>query len=146
MESLFAFGQPRTEPAILVVRCRIPAVSVSEQFGQGIFRVRTEADGERAVASFVQHPPDLLVLDAGSEVVERVRFWNGIRLEHTAGPNRRPLLVLGRANEPHTEERALNGGADCFVAAPVSDALLLRRVLALLRRHCGSPDSQPTVY
>jgi DNA-binding response OmpR family regulator len=53
-----------------------------------------------------------------------------------------PILVLTAKNAPDDEVRALDSGADDFLAKPFSFAVLVARLRALMRRH---DDPRPAV-
>ena len=53
-----------------------------------------------------------------------------------------PILILTAKNAPDDEVRALDSGADDFLAKPFSFGVLVARIRALLRRH---DDPRPTV-
>lgn len=93
------------------------------------YQVRTANDGRSGLESFRSWLPDLLITDLsmpgfnGLELCERIRQLSDI-----------PILVLSVRDDEPTKVRALDLGADDYVAKPFGMAELTARVRALLRR------------
>jgi two-component system, OmpR family, response regulator len=98
-----------------------------EDEGYAVDVVLTGSDGEWFAT---ENDYDALVLDvmlpglAGDELCARLR---------TAG-NWVPILMLTARSGPAEEARALDAGADDFLAKPFSFVVLMARIRALLRR------------
>jgi DNA-binding response OmpR family regulator len=97
------------------------------------FEVKTARDGREAWTHLTEHqddPPDLVVLDVmmpdldGFSVLERIR--NHDSLEDV------PVLMLTSRSREEDVLRALEAGADDFVAKPFSAAELMGRVERML--------------
>jgi sigma-B regulation protein RsbU (phosphoserine phosphatase) len=97
------------------------------------FEVETARDGREAWTHLTEHqddPPDLVVLDVmmpdldGFSVLERIR--NHDSLEDV------PVLMLTSRSREEDVLRALEAGADDFVAKPFSAAELMGRVERML--------------
>jgi DNA-binding response OmpR family regulator len=97
------------------------------------FEVSTGDDGEAALASVEERPPDVMVLDVmmpgltGVEVVRRLRA-DGYEL---------PICVLSARDELADRVEGLRAGADDYLVKPFELEELVARLHALLRR---SPD------
>ncbi len=97
-------------------------------------------DGPSALRLYDREHPDLVVLDVnlprldGFAVLERLR----------SRPERVPIMMLTVRSAEEDQVRALDAGADDYLAKPFSPRTLLARVRALLRR-AGSDRSAPTV-
>jgi two-component system KDP operon response regulator KdpE len=93
------------------------------------YQVRTANDGRTGLESFRSWVPDLVISDLsmpgfnGLELCERIRQLSDI-----------PILVLSVRDDEPTKVRALDLGADDYVAKPFGMAELTARVRALLRR------------
>ena len=93
------------------------------------YDLRTAPDGETALETFQDWPPDLVLTDlsmpnmGGLELCRRLRA-----LSQT------PILVLSVRGEEKTKVEALDAGADDYVTKPFSMAELLARIRAALRR------------
>jgi DNA-binding response OmpR family regulator len=93
--------------------------------------VRTAADGEEALRTFVEHAPHLVILDLmlprldGREVARRIRS--------DARASVGIIMVTARSTEEDTLA-GLDLGADDYVAKPFSPRELMARVRAVLRR------------
>jgi DNA-binding response OmpR family regulator len=97
------------------------------------FAVRSAADGETALRSFVdasEPEPDLVVLDwmlpgiDGLEVLRRIRQSSAL-----------PVLMLTARAEEVDRVIGLEVGADDYLSKPFGARELIARVRALLRRH-----------
>jgi two-component system KDP operon response regulator KdpE len=93
------------------------------------YQVRTAPDGRSGLESFRSWIPDLVITDLsmpglnGLELCERLRQLSDV-----------PILVLSVREDESTKVRALDLGADDYVAKPFGMAELTARVRALLRR------------
>ena len=91
------------------------------------------ADGQQGLEVFSARHPDLVITDdamprlAGFGLIEAIR-----RTDRT------PIIVLSVRGGERTGSRALNLGADDYVARPFSFTVLLARVRAQLRRLGGA--------
>lgn len=97
------------------------------------YRVTFAESGEQALASALEQPPDLVVLDLtlpgrdGLEVCKALRTWMSA-----------PILVLSVRGEAAEKIQALDLGADDYVSKPFVAGELLARIRALLRRSGGA--------
>lgn len=82
--------------------------------------------------------PDLVLLDlglpdfGGVEFISRLREWSPV-----------PLLVLSALSAETDKVRALDAGADDYLAKPFGIAEMLARVRVLLRRHPAGAERSP---
>jgi two-component system, OmpR family, phosphate regulon response regulator PhoB len=96
------------------------------------YRVEVMDRGDEAEVKIQEQPPDLLILDwmlpglSGIELLRRLRRWP--KTQHL------PIIVLTARNDEADLIRALETGADDFIAKPFSLKELVARVEALLRR------------
>ncbi len=109
-----------------------PNIVLSLEFlmQQAGFDVDTAADGERALQSVAQQPPDLILLDislpglSGFEVLDQLR-----NQPETA---RLPIIMLTAHGREVEREKGLALGADDYVTKPFSTRDLVAKVQALL--------------
>ena len=93
------------------------------------FDVETAADGEAALRSVEQNPPDLVVLDlimpkmGGLDVIRRIRSQQDI-----------PIIMLTSKDEEIDKIVGLEVGADDYITKPFSPREMVARVKAVLRR------------
>jgi two-component system KDP operon response regulator KdpE len=93
------------------------------------YDVRVAADGETALDTFNDWPPDLVITDLsmpnmnGLELCRRLRLISQI-----------PIIVLSVRGEEKMKVEALDAGADDYVTKPFGIEELLARVRASLRR------------
>ncbi len=96
--------------------------------GQG-YQVLTAATATEGLALARSHNPDLVLLDLGlpdldgMEVLRQLRTWS-----------RRPIVILSARTHERDKVRALDEGADDYLAKPFGAAELLARIRVALRR------------
>lgn len=95
------------------------------------YATRTAADGAAALAEVERAVPDLILLDLMMPGIDGVEVCRRLRAQprHAA----LPILIVSAADERAQRLRALEAGADDFVAKPVDRAELSARVRAHLR-------------
>ena len=98
----------------------------------GGLEVLTEGDGRAGLHAFHACHPGLVVLDVGLPVLDGWDVLNRLRDLSDV-----PVLILTSHGLEAEKVRGLGAGADDFVTKPYSNAELLARVQALLRR--GGP-------
>lgn len=93
------------------------------------YDVRIAGDGEFALQTFHDWPPELVITDlampnmSGLELCRRLRAISGV-----------PIIVLSVRGEETTKVEALDAGADDYVTKPFGMDELLARIRATLRR------------
>ena len=109
-----------------------------ERAGLATLEATTGRDGLRL---FHNHRPQLVVLDIGLPdmdgwtVLERIRDLSDV-----------PVLMLTARGLESEKVRGLQSGADDYVTKPFSNAELVARVQALLRRTAADRPQQGDVY
>lgn len=103
------------------------------------YRVVTATSGEEAVTALAQHRPDLMVLDlllpgmSGLDVCRQVRATSSL-----------PIIVLSVKDTEQDKVRALDLGADDYVAKPFHMNEVLARIRVALRRLARTaPGTEP---
>ncbi|HEY1641392.1 MAG TPA: response regulator transcription factor [Streptosporangiaceae bacterium] len=96
--------------------------------------VLAAADGRSGLRAFHASRPGLVVLDIGLPVMDGWAVLDRIR-----DLSEVPVLVLTSRDEEADKVRGLRAGADDYVTKPFSNAELLARVEALLRRARPAP-------
>lgn len=102
------------------------------------YAVDLAADGEQALASARDNPPDIVILDvmmpglSGLEVCRRLR----------AGDPDLPLLMLTAKDQVPDRVAGLDAGADDYLVKPFAFDELLARIRALLRRTGPKKEEQ----
>ncbi|MCB9987971.1 MAG: response regulator transcription factor [Rhodospirillales bacterium] len=93
------------------------------------FTVHSYKDGEEGYHGIAGNPPDLAVLDikmprmTGLELLEKLRQDSAL-----------PIILLTSKDDETDELSGLERGADDYITKPFSQALLIARIKALLRR------------
>jgi len=96
------------------------------------FEVATESNGQKAIDSILDDPPDTLVLDVmlpgldGFEILRRVRA--DPRVEKL------PVLMLTAKGQREDRKNALEIGADMFITKPFSNTEVVEAVRELAAR------------
>lgn len=94
-----------------------------------------QAEKELAAA-----PADLLIVDLGLPDEDGISFISRLRRSNPV-----PVLVLSARSQEADKIRALDAGADDYLAKPFGVGELLARVRAMLRRAGAPPRSTPSI-
>lgn len=120
-------------PTILVVEDEVPLLTLLRyNLEKQGFRVDEAADGQEALLRVAETRPDLVLLDwmlpqiSGIEVCRQLRRRPGTR--------DLPIIMVTARTEDQDAVRALDTGADDYIAKPFAMDALLARIRALLRR------------
>ncbi|HEY0592434.1 MAG TPA: response regulator transcription factor, partial [Thermoanaerobaculia bacterium] len=101
---------------------------VAELRGEG-YETAEAADGREALTMIRTAKPDLVLTDLAMPVMDGFALIAAVRKRGTT-----PIIVLSVRGGEADRVRALDLGADDFVAKPFSVAELFARIRALLRR------------
>ncbi|MCB2099226.1 MAG: diguanylate cyclase, partial [Rhodobacterales bacterium] len=93
--------------------------------------VETVPLDEDAWSALVTLWPELVVIRLGADPAAGLALATRLRTDERT--RRMPILMIGAADDPTTLTRALQGGVDDVMAAPLDDGELLARVRALMR-------------
>jgi len=96
--------------------------------GHGYY-VRTAVCGQPALSIAAEWRPHLVIVELSEDHLERVDLWRALRHRSNAS-----LIVVSPDGRERTKVKALDAGADDYLAKPVSDNELMARVRAILRR------------
>jgi len=129
------------QPLILIIedeealrRFLIPTLS-----GQR-YQVLAAATGTEGLAMARSHNPDLILLDLGlpdldgMAVLKDIRSWS-----------RKPVVILSARNQERDKVRALDQGADDYLAKPFGAGELLARIRVALRHTLQADVPQPLI-
>ena len=103
------------------------------------YATRTAADGQKALQTMKEWPPDLIITDL------RMPNMDGLDLcRHVREQSQVPIIVLSVKGEERIKVEALDAGADDYVTKPFNINELLARVRAGLRRAAAAkqPEAQ----
>ncbi|MCJ7549492.1 MAG: response regulator transcription factor [Anaerolineae bacterium] len=102
------------------------------------FEVTTAEDGQEALNSIYQKPPDVIVLDWMMPKLDGIGVLQALQDQddHT------PVLMLTARDAVHYRVEGLERGADDYLIKPFESVELIARVKALLRR--AGVDDQPS--
>jgi two-component system phosphate regulon response regulator PhoB len=131
MNKLTTLGSAK--PTILVVEDEVPLLTLLRyNLEKQGFRVEEAVDGNEALARVAEGRPDVVLLDwmlptlSGIEVCRQLRRRPATR--------DLPIIMVTARTEDHDAVRALDIGADDYVAKPFAMDALLARIRAVLRR------------
>ena len=131
-------GADAARPTILVVDDEAPLLTLLRyNLERQGFRVEEAADGQEALMRVAEGRPDLVLLDwmlpalSGLEVCRQLRRRPATR--------DLPIIMVTARTEDQDAVRALDTGADDYIAKPFAIDALLARIRALLRRSGASP-------
>jgi two-component system phosphate regulon response regulator PhoB len=126
------------KPTILVVEDEAPLLTLLRyNLEKQGFRVEEAADGQEALLRVAETKPDLILLDwmlpslSGLEVCRQIRRRPATR--------DLPIIMVTARTENQDAVRALDTGADDYIAKPFAMEALLARIRALLRRSGAVP-------
>lgn len=130
-----------SHPLILIIedeealrRFLIPTLS-----GQR-YQVLSAATATEGMAMARSHNPDLVLLDLGlpdmdgMAVLKEIRSWS-----------RKPVVILSARNQERDKVRALDQGADDYLAKPFGAAELLARIRVALRHTLQAEVAEPVI-
>ena len=103
------------------------------------FTVSKFSDGEAALTSFQNNPPDLAVLDIKMPRMDGMEMLNRLRRSSDL-----PVIFLTSKDDEIDEFLGLKMGADDYVKKPFSQRLLVERIRTVLRRHKARESSEET--
>jgi two-component system phosphate regulon response regulator PhoB len=125
-----------TRPTILVVEDEAPLLTLLRyNLEKQGFRVEEAMDGQEALLRVAEAAPDLILLDwmlpalSGLEVCRQLR--------RKAPTRDLPIIMVTARTEDQDAVRALDTGADDYIAKPFVMDALMARIRALLRRSAG---------
>jgi two-component system KDP operon response regulator KdpE len=104
------------------------------------FQVRVSNDGRSGLEAFRSWLPDLVITDLSMPGFDGIELCSRIRQLSEV-----PILVLSVRDDEATKVKALDLGADDYVAKPFGMAELTARVRALLRRSTPSAPSDSEI-
>ncbi|WP_431304444.1 phosphate regulon transcriptional regulator PhoB [Sediminicoccus sp. BL-A-41-H5] len=108
------------------------------------FHVEEATDGQEALIRIAEAKPDLVLLDwmlpamSGIEVCRQIRRRPATR--------DLPVIMVTARTEDQDAVRALDTGADDYIAKPFAVEALLARIRALLRRSASVPAKGSITY
>lgn len=122
-------GRGGTGPVLVIEDEADIARAIGAVLQAGGLDVLAAADGRSGLRAFHASRPGLVVLDIGLPVMDGWTVLDRIR-----DLSEVPVLILTSRDQEAEKVRGLRAGADDYVTKPFSNAELLARVEALLRR------------
>jgi two-component system KDP operon response regulator KdpE len=104
------------------------------------YMVQEAADGLEAVKSVEHDLPDLMLLDLVMPFMGGIEVCTWVRERSDV-----PIIVLSAQDEEQLKVRALDAGADDYLAKPFGYEELLARVRAVMRRSTSTRQEDPKI-
>ena len=104
--------------------------------GYEVYRAYT---GEQSRAQWIEHRPDLVILDSALEDVDALAMCRDLRTKHDA-----LLLIATEGKDVRDEVRCLESGADDYLRKPFFPSQLLARIRAISRRARSTLEQRPS--
>jgi two-component system phosphate regulon response regulator PhoB len=124
------------KPTILVVEDEAPLLTLLRyNLEKQGFRVEEAADGQEALLRVAEARPDLVLLDWMLPALSGLEVCRQLRRRPTTRDL--PIIMVTARTEDQDAVRALDLGADDYIAKPFVMDALLARIRALLRRSGG---------
>jgi two-component system phosphate regulon response regulator PhoB len=125
-----------SKPTILVVEDEAPLLTLLRyNLEKQGFRVEEAADGQEALMRVAEARPDLVLLDWMLPALSGLEVCRQLRRRPTTRDL--PIIMVTARTEDQDAVRALDLGADDYIAKPFVMEALLARIRALLRRAGG---------
>ncbi len=103
------------------------------------YEVYRAYSGEQARAQWIDHRPDLVILDSALEDVDALAMCRDMRTKHDA-----LLLIATDGKDVRDEVRCLESGADDYLRKPFFPSQLLARIRAIGRRGRSTLEQRPS--
>ncbi len=104
--------------------------------GYEVYRAYT---AERAKIEWLEHQPDLVILDTALKDTDMLSFCYDLRMQHDA-----LMLVVTDGKDVQDEVHCLESGADDYLRKPFFPSQLLARIHAVSRRSRGNIERRPS--
>ena len=114
--------------------------AVVSAVGEAGFQVAAVGDGAAAVQALQKGTPDVVLLDIGLPFVDGWRV-----LAEIQGPSQPSVIIISARGDQQDKVRALDMGADDYLAKPFGTEELLARIRAVLRRAQPAPEAPRTI-
>jgi two-component system KDP operon response regulator KdpE len=122
-------------PRILIVEDHLALRNaIRETLDRNGYEVQVAADGAAAVKALASGSYEVILLDIGLPFVDGWRILEGLEPGHLPS-----VIIISARGEEHDKVRALDMGADDYLAKPFGGEELLARIRAVLRR--ANPDA-----
>lgn len=103
-------------------------VQVLKKYG---YLVEAAENGQQAIECFIEHPPDLILMDADMPVVDGVTAC--ARIRHLSPLKCLPIIMVTSFGGPEWVDRAYAAGATDYVVKPINWDVLRNRIHYILQ-------------
>jgi two-component system phosphate regulon response regulator PhoB len=132
-------------PTILVVEDEAPLLTLMRyNLEKQGFVVEEATDGQEALLRVAEAKPDLVLLDWMLPAMSGLEVCRQLRRRPTTRDL--PIIMVTARTEDQDTVRALDTGADDYIAKPFAMEALLARIRALLRRSGAVPEKGTLRY
>ena len=116
---------------------RIILANLIKRLGHEVIQA---TDGQQAVDLFVEHRPDILLLDVLMPNKNGIQAAREIR--HMAGEDLVPIIFLTSLNEASDLAECLEAGCDDFLNKPYNPVVIKAKILAFSRKRLLHTEPQ----
>jgi len=103
------------------------------------YEVHRAYTADRAKTEWIEHKPDLVILDTSLKGIDTLAMCRDLRMKHDA-----LILVVTDGRDVQDEVRCLDAGADDYLRKPFFPSQLLARIRAVSRRACSTLEQRPS--
>jgi diguanylate cyclase (GGDEF)-like protein len=111
----------------IVVRAKI-----SEALDLDGFEVILAKDGHAGISAYVEHHPDLVLVDAVMPLLDGFEFCE--KLKDIESDRLTPILMITSLDDDDSVEKAFAAGANDYITKPVNLAILRQRVKSMVQQ------------
>jgi two-component system, OmpR family, KDP operon response regulator KdpE len=128
-------------PRVLIVEDDVPLRdAIRGTLRRSGYEVGVAADGAAGSRALAAEPWDVILLDIGLPFVDGWRVLEGLESGHVPS-----VIVISARGEERDKVRALDMGADDYLAKPFGADELLARIRAVMRRATPAAVASPAV-
>ena len=125
------------QASILVIGNHADDLDIAHCLSQNGFKVTTASSGEKALLLATTKPPDLILLDAMTPVMDGFETCLWLKKQFVLSDV--PIIVLTMKNESHCKEKFFNLGAAGYIEKPLVPSILLSWVrIYLTKKHTAN--------
>ncbi len=120
------------QPTILVVDDNGPIrITLRKGLNKAGYIVQEASNGEQGLAKFIEHQPDVVLMDVQMPIMNGFESVKGIRKSERKGST--PILMLTADDDVDSIRNAFDAGATDYITKPINLPLLLLRLKFALR-------------
>lgn len=123
--------EPNFQRILLVDDDLVVRAGVSESLAQDGFETILAKDGEDGILAYLEHRPDLILVDAVMPILDGFEFCERLK---NLGDRLTPILMITSLDDSESVDRAFASGATDYITKPINLSILRQRVRNLIRQ------------